>query len=215
MDKAGQAIYVSSGMKSKKAPSRPGRPRAFDCDAALESATRVFWEKGYEGASLSDLTAAMGINRPSLYAAFGNKEALFRKVMDRYGSGPASYSCEALSAPTAREVAERLLFGAAEMLGDPRNPRGCLALNAGLACGDEANAVRQDILTRRAALTQNLHRRFARAKKENDLPADSNPAALSLYVSAIMHGMAVQAAGGAKRSDLLAIAETAMKAWPS
>src|SRR5260221_7462696 len=102
-------------MKAKN-PSPIGRPRAFDIAEALENALRVFWEKGYEGASLSDLTGAMGINRPSLYAAFGNKESLFRKVLDRYATGPADYVSKALAQPTARAAVEALLYGAADRL---------------------------------------------------------------------------------------------------
>src|SRR5580693_2890312 len=114
-----------------------GRPRCFCEEQALDRAMRVFWEKGYEGASLADLTEAMGINRPSLYAAFGNKEALFLKVLDRYGEGPAAYVLESLQQPTARAVIEHLWHGSAKALGDPRNPRGCLALQSALCCGDE------------------------------------------------------------------------------
>jgi AcrR family transcriptional regulator len=203
-------------MKVSAAPSnRPGRPRAFDRDAALESAMRVFWEKGYEGASMSDLTGAMGINRPSLYAAFGNKESLFRQVMDRYGQGPASHVCSALDEATARGVAEKILRGTAEMLGDPRHPRGCLGVNAVLACGDEANAVRQDMVARRCAAIDALRKRLARARKEGDLPAHADPAALARFVFAVAQGMSVQAASGAKKSDLLRIAETALQAWPA
>src|SRR6059058_5432561 len=125
------------GMKAKRqAASTVGRPRAFDVDEALDQALKVFWRKGYEGASLPDLTRAMGINRPSLYAAFGNKEALFRKVMDRYTTGPAGYACDALQAPTAREVVERLFRGALAAQADPRNPRGCLMIQGALTCGD-------------------------------------------------------------------------------
>ena len=105
-----------------------GRPRAFDTEKALDLALRVFWRKGYEGTSLLDLTEAMGINRPSLYAAFGNKEALFRKALDRYIAGPAAHTREALEESTARAVAERLLRGTADVLSDPRNPPGCLAV---------------------------------------------------------------------------------------
>src|SRR5258706_1307538 len=113
-------VYLPIGMKSETAPAQPGRPRAFDPDAALERAMHVFWAKGYEGASLSDLTQAMRINRPSLYAAFGNKEQLFRKVLDRYASGPLAYFGQALEAPKARVVVEQILFGAATMARDPR-----------------------------------------------------------------------------------------------
>src|SRR6266852_3492764 len=118
-----------------------GRPRAFDIDKALDRALGVFWRKGYEGTTLSDLTEAMGINRPSLYAAFGSKEGLFRKALDRYAEGPAAYVREALNEPTARAVAERLLGGAADLLTDPRHPRGCLAVQGALACGEAADSV--------------------------------------------------------------------------
>src|SRR5438876_1611267 len=134
------------GMQSKRqAASTVGRPRAFDVDEALDQALKVFWRKGYEGTSLPDLTRAMGINRPSLYAAFGNKEALFRKALDRYAQGPAAYVREALSKPTARAVVQHLLLGAVEMATDPRHPRGCLAVQGALACGDEAECVRKHL----------------------------------------------------------------------
>src|ERR1700732_1465937 len=103
-------VYLPIGMKSKTAPALPGRPRAFDADTALERAMHIFWAKGYEGASLSDLTGAMRINRPSLYAAFGNKEELFRKVLDRYVNGPLAYFGKALAAPKARDVVEEILL---------------------------------------------------------------------------------------------------------
>src|SRR5262245_62821062 len=103
-----------------------GRPREFDVAEALERAMQVFWRQGYEGATLPDLTQAMGINRPSLYAAFGSKEELFRKALDRYVEGPAAYMREALNEPTARAVAERLLGGSIDLVTDRRNPRGCL-----------------------------------------------------------------------------------------
>src|SRR6266481_7661384 len=103
-------------MKSETA--QLGRPRAFDPDVALDHAMHVFWAKGYEGAALSDLTAAMRINRPSLYAAFGNKEQLFSKVLDRYMDGPLAYFGTALAAPRARDVVEQIFFGAAKMAAD-------------------------------------------------------------------------------------------------
>src|ERR1700674_1455924 len=111
-------------MKSKSAPALRGRPRAFDPDAALERAMHVFWAKGYEGASLSDLTRAMRINRPSLYAAFGNKEQLFRKVLDRYMDGPAAYFGKALAAPKARDVVEEIFFKLCRITTIERIPAG-------------------------------------------------------------------------------------------
>ena len=113
-----------------------GRRRSFNTEQALDSALRLFWRKGYEGTSLSDLTKAMGINRPSLYSAFGNKEALFRKALDRYAEGPAGYFSEALKKPTARAVVEGVMRGAIDLLTDPRNPPGCLIVQGALACGE-------------------------------------------------------------------------------
>src|SRR5205085_6998653 len=121
-----KGVNVSVGTKRRSSAVPKGRPREFDVEKALDCALKVFWHKGYEGASLTDLTRAMGINRPSLYAAFGSKEGLFRKALDRYAEGPAAYVLEALNEPTARAVAERLLAGSADLLSDPRNPRGCL-----------------------------------------------------------------------------------------
>src|SRR5258707_2768607 len=124
--KACQVIYLLIGMKSETALTQRGRPRAFDPDAALERAMHVFWAKGYEGASLSDLTRAMRINRPSLYAAFGNKEQLFGKVLDRYMDGPLAYFQKALAARKARDVIEQIFFGVANMAADPPGPLGYL-----------------------------------------------------------------------------------------
>ena len=114
-------IYLPIGMKSNTAAAPRGRPRAFDPDVALDRAMHVFWAKGYEGASLSDLTRAMRINRPSLYAAFGNKEQLFRKVLDRYMDGPVAYFGKALAAPKARDVVEEIFLGTARMADDPED----------------------------------------------------------------------------------------------
>jgi AcrR family transcriptional regulator len=190
-----------------------GRPREFDVDQALERALRVFWRKGYEGTTLPDLTRAMGINRPSLYAAFGSKEALFRKALDRYREGPAAYFREALEEPTARAVAERLLYGGIDVVTDRRNPRGCLLVQGALACGEAAEAVRRELVSRRLASEAAIRGRFERALSEGDLPADSRPADLARYIVAVLHGLAVQAAGGASRAQLRRVAAMALRAW--
>jgi AcrR family transcriptional regulator len=191
-----------------------GRPRTFDTDAALENAMQVFWRKGYEGASLSDLTAAMGINPPSLYAAFGSKDELFRKAMDRYEAGPGGYTPKALLAPTARAVAEQLLAGAVMLHGTTRNPKGCLGVQGALACGDGASGVQQDQSARRIVAERMVRQRFERARTEGDLPDDANPADLARYLRAVICGMAVQSADGATRKELQKTAEMAMRAWP-
>lgn len=192
-----------------------GRPRSFDAEQALDCALDVFWRKGYEGATLPDLTEAMGINRPSLYAAFGNKEQLFRKALDRYMEGPASFVRQALERPTARRVAEALLYGEIELLTNPKNPRGCFAVQAALACGDEAECVRAELSARRKSLELAIRRRLQRARRERDLPARADPAALAGFLAAVTHGLAVQAAGGATRKDLKRVAEMALRAWPT
>ncbi len=191
-----------------------GRPRTFDVDKALDFALKVFWRKGYEGTSLLDLTEAMGINRPSLYAAFGNKEELFRKALDRYAAGPAAHMREALDEPTARAVAERLLRKTADVLTDPRHPPGCLAVQGALSCGEAAESIRQELNSRRSAGEAALRERFERAKSEEDLPPGADPADLARYVTTVIQGMAVQAVGGASRDELRRVAETALRAWP-
>lgn len=192
-----------------------GRPREFDTDAALEKAMRLFWAKGYEGTSVADLTETLDISKPSLYAAFGDKQSLFRAALERYAAGPAGYVAAAIGKPTAREVAETLLRGAADLHTDSRNPGGCLTVNGALASGDEAEPVRQALNAHRTAGVALLRRRFEQAKAEHDLPKDSDPAALARFVSAVVFGMAVHAAGGASRKELEQVIRTAMKAWPA
>ncbi|MFD0896016.1 TetR/AcrR family transcriptional regulator [Luteolibacter ambystomatis] len=202
-------------MNHPKSPTGIGRPRAFDAEEALEKALRVFWEKGYEGTSMNDLTAAMGINRPSLYAAFGNKESLFRKALARYTEGPAAYVKTALSLPTARQTAEALLQGAVEMMANPDHPRGCFAIQSALACGDEAAPVRDELVSARCSTLVALEDRFQRAQKAGEFPKGTDPARLARYIATVMQGMSVQAASGTTVEDLRGIAEQAMLAWPS
>ena len=190
------------------------RPREFDCHDALNAALRVFWRKGYEGATLDDLTTAMGINRPSLYGAFGNKEQLFRQVLEHYATGPAAYVAEALRAPTARECAEAILRGAAQLGTCPENPGGCLAVQAALATGEDGEAVRQSLVEFRAAGECALRDRFERASADGEFPKDTNPADLARYIATVVRGMAVESASGATREDLDGVIALAMKAWP-
>jgi AcrR family transcriptional regulator len=191
-----------------------GRPREFDVDKALDLALQVFWRKGYEGASMADLTETMGITKPSLYSAFGNKEELFRKALDRYVDGPGGYFQVALAKPTARAVVEHLLYESAAAVTDPNHPPGCLAVQGALSCGDAAESIKQELMSRRAKGEQDLRQRFERAIAEGDLPQDSDAADLAAYVSAILQGMAVQAAGGTTREQLRKIAEMALRTWP-
>ena len=173
---------------------------------------QVFWRKGYLGTSLSDLTDAMGINRPSLYAAFGNKESLFRKALDHYAKGPSSYLSEALQEPTARAVVERLLHGVVDLLTDPRTPTTCLWVHGALSCGDDP--LREQFAAQRAAGQAELRTRFKRAVADGDLPPDSDADALARYAETVNFGLTVQASTGTTRKELLRIVEIALQAWP-
>lgn len=191
-----------------------GRPREFCVDHALAEALRVFWEKGYEGTSLTDLTDAMGITRPSLYAAFGNKEALFRKALDLYEREKMAYIAEALAKPTAREVAETMLRGAlANVTGE--GPHGCLRVIASVACGEEAQSIRCEVMERTKAGKDSLVARFERAKAEGDLPAHVDPEGLTRVLIAYLQGISVQANTGEPREELEKLVETALTLWPS
>jgi AcrR family transcriptional regulator len=215
-------MYSASAKKTKfgretvqKEAVHKGRPREFDAEKALDKALHVFWARGYEGTSLSDLTEAMGISRPSLYAAFGNKEELFRRALDRYAEkGPGAIHGEALAEPTARKVVEHLLRSVAISLTDPCNPSGCLAVQGALTCSQAAESIRQELCKRRSEGEDNLRQRLERAKAEGDLGPQSDPAALACYIITITQGMSVQASGGASRADLLTVAEMSLRAWP-
>jgi AcrR family transcriptional regulator len=185
-----------------------GRPRSFDADTALDRALEVFWRNGYEGTSLTDLTAAMGINRPSLYAAFGNKEELFGKVLARYLDGPGAYAADALDAPTSREVVERLIHGAVDLTAGETSPHGCLCVNIVHAGGPDAHAVRQDAIAVRKAGEAALRRRLDQAA---DLPPRYEPAALAALVHTISDGIAVQAAAGRSHGELRQVADLALR----
>jgi AcrR family transcriptional regulator len=194
--------------------SKLGRPRAFDRDQALERALDVFWRKGYEGASLADLTEAMGINPPSLYAAFGNKEQLFRAALDCYTAKHDAMIERALARPKARDAIGVLLMTSADSLTDKSNPPGCLFVQGIAGSGEHAKCIRDQLTARRAANERMIRERLKRAKAEGDLPEGADPAALSRYIATVTEGMAVQAAGGASRAELRRTAETAMAAWP-
>ena len=191
-----------------------GRPREFDVDEALAAALRVFWSKGYDGASLTDLTEAMGITRPSLYAAFGNKESLFSKALDLYEREKLAYIGEALAAPTSRGVAERLLRGALEMQTSDCEPRGCLRVISTISCGAEAESVKADLCARRQSSHQALLDRMQRAKDEGDLPPHLDAEAMTNYLLAILQGMSVQANGGASKQQLEEVVRTSIAMWP-
>lgn len=182
-------------------------------DDALASALRVFWTKGYESASLTDLTEAMGITRPSLYAAFGNKESLFRKALDLYEREKLAYVGEALKAPTSRQVAERLLRGALAMQTSEHDPKGCMRVIGAVMC-PEAESIRADLMERRKSSQDALCARLEQAKADGDLPAGCDVDGLCSYLGAILQGMSIQAGSGASKHQLEALVDTSLAMWP-
>jgi AcrR family transcriptional regulator len=191
-----------------------GRTRAFDADAALERAVDLFARQGYEGTSIAQLTKAMGITPPSLYAAYGNKRQLFDLVIERYREHRRSYWEEVMSQPTARLAAKRFLVGAAEHDTEPGQPRGCLTVQGCLAASPEDRDAAEALARQRSATQVAMQHRLEQGIDDGDLPAGADPAALARYLSTVAQGISVQASGGASREQLLEVAELAVSAIP-
>jgi AcrR family transcriptional regulator len=187
-----------------------GRPRGFDATAALDAAMRVFWEKGYEGATLSNLTDAMRINRSSMWAAFGNKEELFKKAFERYINIYQKHMNEALEKPTIQEVIEAALRRTVDFLSTPGYPKGCLSVHGALAVGDEANPIKQWLIEGRKNGEARARKRFEKAKKSGDLSPEIDAAALARYVSTVIQGLGVQASSGATKAELTKVVDIAI-----
>jgi AcrR family transcriptional regulator len=183
-------------------------------DAALDQAMQVFWRKGYEGASMADLTTAMGISSPSVYAAFGNKIGLFKCVLDHYDKTRAGFLLDVLAAPTAKDAASRFLMGVAERATNPSHPPGSLLVQGGLTCGDAAANVPEEVARHRAGAELALRERFECSAAAKELPKGAEPPALARYLVALANGMCVQASSGASREELQQVAQLALAAWP-
>ncbi|MGA5217129.1 TetR/AcrR family transcriptional regulator [Streptomyces cinereoruber] len=191
-----------------------GRPRSFDRPTALEQATMAFWEHGYETTSVSDLTRAMGISAPSLYAAFGDKKTLFEEVVEAYVLSYGAYGGRAFAEePTARDAVGRMLGEAAHLFTEPGHPPGCLVISAAVNCSTpEVEAILRD---RRNANLAFFEARIRRDVEAGELPADADPRALARFSGAVLQGMSQQARDGATAEELAAVAEAAMRAWPT
>lgn len=191
-----------------------GRPREFDVDEALETAMELFWRKGYEGTSLTDLTEGMGITKPSLYGVFGNKEGLFLKALERYERTKMNFFHEALKEPKARVVAEKILRGFADAQTAEKDPSGCMGINGALACSEAAAEIQKCLIENRHRGERDLSKRFERAAQEGDLPPGHEPFDLARYIMTISQGTAIQAASGADRAALYRVIDMALQFWP-
>ena len=188
-----------------------GRPRGFDEDQAIDSAMRVFWEKSFEGTTMADLTDATGLNRSSIHAAFGSKEGLFLRAVERYKAGPMSYIPKALAEPTLRRAIEALFRGMVSFLSIPGNPRGCLSIHGALANGTDGDSVMQT-MTEWHKFNENLIKeRIQLAQREGELRREVNATDLARYISTIMIGIGIQAVNGAVRGELTRTADMALQ----
>ena len=163
---------------------------------------------------MAELTSEMGIAKPSLYAAFGNKEELFKKALDLYEREKLAYMTEALKEPTSRKMAERLLLGALKMQTSNCDPKGCLGVISSIACGPEASSIRECVIERQKSARQALIDRLEEFRAEGDLPADIEAEALARYMTALLQGLSVQAGAGASYDELKSLVEMALRTWP-
>ncbi|MER7330890.1 MULTISPECIES: TetR/AcrR family transcriptional regulator [unclassified Micromonospora] len=199
-------------MKSGK--RGPGRPRSFDQERVLEQATQVFWAHGYEGASLTMLQAATGLNPPSIYHAFGSKAGLYSACLDHYVAHVGHHTNAALS----REVADRaglaeFLLDAARQFTDAGRPGGCMISTAALELPPQSDSVARAVATRRDTTLGLLADYFRRAQAAGTLDPAADPRALARYFGAVVQGMSVQARDGATAGELAAVAHVALTAW--
>jgi TetR/AcrR family transcriptional regulator, copper-responsive repressor len=198
------------------APGRKrGRPRLLDRDAGLEIASKLFWEHGYEGTSISELTQAMGVTPPSLYATYGSKEELYRQSLDHAIARDSGRRCEALQGEmTAYEALAFYLHDVVQGISDPAKPRGCMVSTAVLQHSEENESVARDVAARREASIQMIRARFDRAVEEGELPADADTDSLARFYGAVVQGMSAQACDGACTDTLNRLVEIALTAWP-
>jgi AcrR family transcriptional regulator len=197
-----------------KEPKRRGRPRGFSRDAALRRAMEVFWERGYEGTSISDLTAAMGINSPSLYAAFGSKEELFREAIDLYDTTDGSGSERALrDQPTARAAIEAMLRDNAELYADPGKPSGCMVVLGATTWTPHNEAVRTYLANLRHKTFELIRARLERGIADGEIPPETDVEGVAAYYNTVLEGLSIQARDGASRETMHAIIDRAMATW--
>lgn len=192
-----------------------GRPRAFDREHALTQAMFVFWERGYEGASLAELTEAMGIKPPSLYAAFGDKEALFREAIEHYQSAYGQYTMRALTEePTARAAVEAMLRNNACAYVEPGRPKGCMVVLAATNCTPANASVWEFLAASRDEVRRKLCARLRRGVEEGDLAATVDTDALGALYSTVFYGLTLQARDGVGLDSMMTVIDLALSLWP-
>jgi len=204
-------------MKKRTTASRSrGRPRGFDRDDVLERAMRLFWERGYEATSISELTVAMGITPPTLYSFFGDKKRLFLEVVNRYQSGPGCFAIKALTEePTAERSMRRLLLEAVASFTDPKNPKGCLVVLGATNCTVESSDIFKALADRRHAAETVVRERIAAGQAAAEFAETADIDALTGLITATLYGLAIKARDGASRATLCKVVDQAMRAWPS
>ncbi len=191
-----------------------GRPRKFNYEDALDQAILVFWKKGYEGTSMPDLTEAMNMNRPSIYAAFGNKEELFCKALERYSEKAIFFARTQLDKPKLKESVSALLCGAVTSYSCKESPKGCMAVQGALACSDDAKIAQEFSVMRREKMVEVLKQRFDRGVNEGELPNKTDTLDLARFFITIIQGLSIQSASGVKDEALRAIAHRALSILP-
>jgi TetR/AcrR family transcriptional regulator, copper-responsive repressor len=203
-------------MKNTSATSTRGRPRQFDREKALAAAMRLFWEHGFAGTSMSDLQAAMNINPPSLYAAFGDKRALFEASIDHYQAGCGSFAVRALAEEiTARAAIERLLREAAQIFSDPALPHGCMVVCSAINGTPDDEPIQLSLQKKRKQSEQMIRKRIERGIADGDVLADCDAVSLASYVTTVFQGLSIQARDGANKKTLDAVVKRSMQAWPA
>jgi len=213
LDKWDRSVYIEA--TTELGQMTMGRPREFDEDEVLDKALQVFWAKGYEGASLSDLLGAMGLTKSSLYKAFGSKEDLFRRTSERYSRDYLAFRHEALAEPTPRRIVERLLLGLIELQTGDDTPPGCFEVNGALACSSGSEPIRRQLARSRNQMQRQLRERFEATGDAGPLPAGMTSDDAASLVVTLTQGMAVRAKSGATRAELRRIVQAALASWPT
>lgn len=203
-------------MKEQKDQTRKtGRPLSFDRELALQKAMLTFWRHGYETTSISDLTAAMGVTAPSIYTAYGDKKQLFLEAVRLYTGSPEDLERSLFEASTSREAAHKMLTASARAFTDEKTPRGCLLASATASGSKGSTDVQAVVADVRRDIQARLSKRIRQDIADGILPTTTDAVSLAAMVISIIQGMSVLARDGADRSLLVALAETAMQAWPA